>query len=138
MKPELINMYKMKMELFELRFEVTKNIKSKNWTEDDLVQVLKKLKKNKSTDSQGLIYELFRPEILGQDLFKSLLMLCNDVKYQLVIPEFLTFTDITSIYKSKGEKSDLDNDRGIFGVSKVRSIIEKLSIKTTMTLLMSL
>ena len=77
MKPELINMYKMKMELFELRNEVTKNIKSKNWTEDDLVQVLKKLKKNKSTDSQGLIYELFLPKILGQDLFKSLLMLCN-------------------------------------------------------------
>ena len=53
-------------------------------------------------------------------------MLCNQVKSQLAIPEFLTFTDITSIYKQKGEKNDLENDRGIFGVSKIRSIIEKM------------
>ena len=53
-------------------------------------------------------------------------MVCNKVKSQMMIPNFVTFTDITSIYKSKGLKSDLDNDRGIFGVSKVRSILEKL------------
>ena len=53
-------------------------------------------------------------------------MLCNQVKGQLVIPEFLMFTDITSIYKMKGPKCELDSDRGIFGVAKVRSIIEKL------------
>ena len=33
--------------------------------------------RNKSADSHGLIYELFRPEIIGEDLFSSLLMLCN-------------------------------------------------------------
>ena len=126
MKPELEQMYILKMELFTLRLCVTRNVKSDNWSEDNLIQVLKKLKKNKSSDSQGLIYELFRPEIIGSDLFSSLLMFCNNVKSQLMIPEFLTFTDITSVWKSKGQKSDLDNDRGLFGVSKVRSIIEKL------------
>ena len=45
---------------------------------------------------------------------------------QMSIPEFLMFTNITSIWKQKGEKSDLANDRGIFGVSKNRAIIEKL------------
>ena len=53
-------------------------------------------------------------------------MLCNKVKTQLSIPSFLTSTTITSIYKNKGNKNDLENDRGIFGVSKIRSIIEKL------------
>ena len=53
-------------------------------------------------------------------------MLCNQVKVQLAIPEFITFKDITSIYKQKGDKSDLENDQGIFRVYKVRSIIEKL------------
>ena len=114
------------MELFDIRLEVSKNIKSDNWSEEDLVKVLKSLKKSKSADSSGLIYELFRPEIIGSDLFTSLLMLCNKVKSQLLIPNFITFTDITSICKSKGLKSELDNDRGIFGVSKVRSILEKL------------
>ena len=96
------------------------------WSKNNLLKVLKGLKKNKSCDSQGLIYELFRPEIIGSDLFASLLMFCNNVKTQLTIPKFLTYTDITSIYKSKGEKNSLESDRGIFGVSKFRSIIEKL------------
>ena len=88
--------------------------------------MLKRLKKNKSSDSHNLNYELFRPELIGQDLFSSLRMLCNNVKAQLIIPDFLTFTDITSIYKLKGPKCELDSDRGIFGVSKVISIIDKI------------
>ena len=126
MKPELSNMHELKMQLFNLRLEVSQNLKSKNWTTENLVQVLKGLKKNKSADPHGLIYELFRPEFIGSDLFTSLLMFCNSVKEQLVIPNFLTFTDVTSIYKQKGDRSDLENDRGLFGVSKIRSIIEKL------------
>ena len=126
MKPELMDLYHLKMNLFSLRFEVTKSIKSENWTKGNLFKVLNSLKKNKSADSDGFIYELFRPETIGSDLFSSLLMFCNNVKNQLIIPEFLTFTNITSIYKSKGEKNDIDNERGLFGVSIVRSIIEKL------------
>ena len=95
-----------------------------------MFKVLNSLKKNKSADSDGFIYELFRPETIGSDLFSSLLMFCNNVKNQLIIPEFVTFTNITSIYKSKGEKNDIDNERG-FGVSKVRSIIEKLFYQDT-------
>ena len=109
MKPELIDMYKLKMNLYDLRFEVTKQIKGKNWSEDNLLKVLKSLKRNKSADSHGLIYELFRPEVIGDDLFSSLLMLCNNVKSQLTIPNFVTFTDITSIYKNKGGRNDLKN-----------------------------
>ena len=126
MKPELINLFNLKMYLFNLRLEVTKKIKSKKWSEEDLLKVLKTLKKNKSADSHGLIYELFRPEIIGKDLLYTLLMLCNNVKAELTIPEFMTFTDITSFYKNKGARNDLENDRGVFTVSKIRSIIEKL------------
>ena len=126
MNPELFSMYDIKMQLFNLRLQVSQNIKSKKWTEENLIKVLRSLKKNKSADPHGLIYELFRPEVIGSDLFTSLLMLCNSVKEQLLIPHFLTFTDVTSIYKQKGDRSDLENDRGLFGVSKIRSIIEKL------------
>ena len=71
MKPELKNLFNLKMYLFNLRLEVTKKIKSRNWSEADLLKVLKTLKKNKSTDSHGLIYELFRPEIIGKDLLQQ-------------------------------------------------------------------
>ena len=33
MKPELLNMYKFKMDLFNLRLEITKRVKSDNWSE---------------------------------------------------------------------------------------------------------
>ena len=128
-KPELTNLFQLKMELFNLRMEVTRNIKSKSWSEADLLKVLKSLKKDKSPDAHGLIYELFRPEVIGKDLLASLLMLCNNVKSQLSIPDFLTYTDITSFHKNKGAKNDLENDRGIFSVSKIRSIIDKLVLQ---------
>ena len=125
MKPELQTMFNLKMNLFDLRIKVSKNIKTDNWTEQKLFKVLKGLKKNKSADSNSLMYELFRHETIGSDLFSSLLLLCNSVKSQLVIQDFLTYTDITSIYKLKGEKNDLNSERGICCVSKIRSIIEK-------------
>ena len=42
------------------------------------------------------------------------------------IPKPFRLTAITSIYKQKGDKSSLENDRGIFNVTKPRSIIDKL------------
>ena len=35
-------------------------------------------------------------------------------------------SNITSFYKSKGDRLDLDNDRGVFIVVKIRSILDKL------------
>ena len=126
MKSELIKMYELKMNLFELRFKVSQERKCGDWSPNNLLKVLKSLKKKKSADSEGLIYELFRPENIGEDLFFSLLMLCNKMKSEMAVPRFLINTNITSIYKNKGNKDDLENDRGIFGVTKVRSIVEKL------------
>ena len=90
-KPELENMYKLKMNLLIID----------NWTKENLSIVLKSLKRSKSADSHGLIYELFRPEVIGSDLFSSLLMLCNNMKSQMSVPEFVTYPNITSIYKSR-------------------------------------
>ena len=74
----------------------------------------------------GPIYDIFRPNTINNDLLNSLLLLCNEIKAQLRLPKFLTYTNITSFYKNKGNINDLENYRGIFGVGKVRSILEKL------------
>ena len=50
----------------------------------------------------------------------------NKIRDQIYIPEFMEYSDIVSIYKGKGEKMDLSNDRGIFIVNIFRSIITKL------------
>ena len=50
----------------------------------------------------------------------------NGVRQQLKIPTFFEKMSITRIYKSKGCTSDLSNDRGIFNVAKLRSMLDKL------------
>ena len=74
----------------------------------------------------GLVFEIFCPEVAGKDLFRSLLNLCNQVKKEGDIPTFLELTNISSIYKKKGSKNDLNNDRGVFNVMTVRSIIDNV------------
>ena len=114
MLPEYRKLFYLKNYLFNIRVEVTSRIKSPDWTEQQLLDVLRKLQNNKSGDHFGLIYELFKPGAIGKDLFKSLLVLSNAIKSQQKIPEFLQYTDITSIFKNKGDRRSLDNDRGIF------------------------
>ena len=53
-------------------------------------------------------------------------MLSNKSKDECEIPEFMELSNISSIYKSRGSRNDLNNDRGIFNVTNVRSIIDKL------------
>ena len=46
-----------------------------------------------------------------------MLNLFNKIKFENDFPEFMRKADVTTIYKGKGEKCDLNNDRGIFIVS---------------------
>ena len=47
-------------------------------------------------------------------------------KDQLLYPTHCSNGKITTIYKKKGSRFDLENDRGIFGLSVFKKIIDKL------------
>ena len=53
-------------------------------------------------------------------------MLLNEIRNNCHIPEFVQWANITSLYKGKGEKLDLENERGIFIVTVLRSILMRL------------
>ena len=74
----------------------------------------------------GISNELLKPNIIGSDLLDSLLVIVNRAKSQSEVPKLFRLTALTSIYKQKGDKSSLLNDRGIFNVTKFRSMIDKL------------
>ena len=112
--------------LFNLRLSLSKTRKSKPWTQSQLITVLKSLKTGKSCDALGYSNELFKPQVIGNDLLESLLNIVNRAKYEVSIPRPFTLTKITSIYKNKGEKCDLNSDRGVHSVTKFRAIIDKL------------
>ena len=82
------------------------------------------MKNLKNNNANGHTYELFKYG--GKDLKLSLLKLCNAVKFRKLYPTIFQPSNITSLYKNKGEKADLNNDRGIFNVVKIRSILDKL------------
>ena len=96
------------------------------WTKSQLRKVLKKLKENKTRDPHGLVNELFKPGVIGNDLEESLLQLLNKVKMEVSFPAFMHLVDIVAIYKGRGQKIDLANERGIFIVNIFRAILMKM------------
>ena len=116
----------MREELFNLRLDETKHNKSKPWTMNQLIKVLSSLKKGKSRDPLDLINEIFRPEVAGSDLKLALLKIVNKIKRDQKFPILLKYGDITSVYKGKGQKADMENQRGLFNLVTIRTIIDKL------------
>ena len=116
----------LKEKLCSKRLEYCRKRKSKDWKLKDLEKVLNSLKLNKSRDPHGLLNEIFKPGVMGKDFKKSLLMLLNRLKKELHIPAFMQLADIVAIYKGKGDKLSLENDRGIFILNIFRSIMMKM------------
>ena len=109
-----------------MRFDYLRNKNTKDWTEDELIYTVKKLKNNKSRDPSGLINEIFKPPVAGKDLQNGLLDLINGIKREYYFPLEIIQSNITSIYKRKGSRLSMENDRGIFGLSVFKKIIDKI------------
>ena len=120
---------KLKEELCFKRIRYAKRHKTQPWTLSEMRKTLRKLKDNKSRDPHGLLNELFKPGVIGKDLEISLLKLLNKVKMENNIPAIMQFVNIVAIYKGKGKKIDLTNDRGIFLVNIFRAVLMKMIYK---------
>ena len=107
--------HEIKDELFKLKLEAARLKKTPPWKIEELEDVLDKLKKDKARDPEGLINELFKPGVIGEDLKLSLLLMFNKIKNQGTVPNLLKKSNITAIPKpKKGSMMDIQNDRGIF------------------------
>ena len=126
-KPDFSKIKVLKEKLCEKRLQLASSNKSEQWNQKQLLKVLSSLKSGKSRDPHGLINEIFKPGVCGNDLQISLLIMMNKIKETLFIPKYLEYATIVSIYKGRGDKMCLENDRGIFIVNIFRSILMKLS-----------
>ena len=86
-RPDLIPMMKRKKRIFKLKMKLAERKKSPSWNMDDLDKALAKLKNNKSRDYAGYINEIFKIDVIGKDLKKSLLMMLNQLKKQNMIAD---------------------------------------------------
>ena len=57
----------------------------------DLEKALNDLKRNKSRDHEGFINEIFKLDVIGEDLKKSRLIMFNKLKKEQMIPSFRNF-----------------------------------------------
>ena len=116
-------------ELFKLRLELAKKEKTPPWKLHDLEEALKELKNGKCRDPEGLVREVFKEDVIGDDLKHSLLILFNKIKATHEFPAFMQLANICAIYKGRGDVNDLESDRGIFLVSIFRTILMKMIYK---------
>ena len=126
--PEYESLRIFKEYLFEIRFKLSKMRISSNWQIEDITKAARSLKNKKARDASGFVFELFKEGCAGDDLMNSLMIMMNSIKNECLIPDFVRLTSITSIFKQKGSVLDLNMYRGIFNVSKVRSLIDKLML----------
>ena len=113
--------------LCESRLATTSKKKSPPWNMDDLKAALKDLRKDKARDALDQANELFKEDVAGDDLMLAVLKLMNMMKKRLQFPELLEQCNITSIYKNKGSHKDFNNYRGVFRVTVLRSILDRLT-----------
>ena len=71
-------------QLCDKRLEETRKNKTSLWTMEELEDVLKQLKNEKSRDPMGFTNELFKSNIAGEDVRKAILKLMNHIKTQLI------------------------------------------------------
>ena len=112
--------------LCRLRLQITRSGKYIKWTLDDLQKAIRRLPNNKCKDPHGHINELYKH--LGCDGLSSLLNLLNMIKDEIIIPEKLNLSNVSTIYKGKGSKQDVVNLRGIFKLPIVRNILDRLIV----------
>ena len=121
-RPDLKNMNERKKEIFEMKLKIAEDNPSNDWNMGDLEKALADLKNNKSRDFEGLLNEIFKENVIGTDLKHSLLIMFNRLKAEKMIPEFMNNANVTTVPK-KGSRIEPKNERGIFRVSVVRSIL---------------
>ena len=85
-------------ETLKLCIEDSKRNKSLPFSMIELEKVLKHLKSGKSKDFEGYIPELFKEGVIGNNLKESLLMMFNQMKYEMVIPECLRTAHVTILH----------------------------------------
>ena len=111
---------------FEKIILSTKYVYIPDWTNKDLDRALKSLKTSQSQDTMGLVNKLFIMKNISENLKKSLLIMFNKMKNNCYVPDFLRNVFITAIPKKSKSLLELESERGIFLVPKLRVILSKL------------
>ena len=105
--PMMKKQYKMKN--IQMKLLLAKDNKSPEISMKELEDVLKTTKVGKARDPEGMVREILKPNVIGDDLKLSLLYLLNLVKAQGEFPEFMRRANISTIPKKTKSRLHLKN-----------------------------
>ena len=94
-KDEVGDLIKTEEIVFNKRVKEAKQNLSLPFSMTELNKVLKNLTTGKCKDPDNFICDLFKDEVIGSDLRKSILLLVNNMKSQIKIPSDLKSSNIT-------------------------------------------
>ena len=112
--------------LCKMYLEDAEDDKSPPYTDEELENVRKHLKKGKSPGRDKLPPEVFIEG--GDKLQQSTLNILNNIKKVNGLPKQWTKVQVSTMYKNKGKRKQLVNQRGIF----LRQVIAKMYGKLNM------
>ena len=99
----------LKEDLWERRYKLLKENKTDGWKTSDIKKVLKTLKNNKARDPLGFVNELFKEDAAGTDAVNAIRLLMNRLKEETAVGvPLLSLANISTIYKNKGSRMDLE------------------------------
>ena len=124
-RPDLKSLKIRKNLIFQKKMKLASQRKSPMWSMYDLEKALSELKNNKSRDFEGFINEIFKLNVIGENLKESLLIMFNKLKSKKMIPNYYNFANITTVPK-QGSILEPRNQRGIFRVPVIRAIMMRL------------
>ena len=92
----------------------------------DIEQVVNRLKNKNTRDREMMSNKMLKN--MGKDMKESLKTLINEIEEQIVTPNEWNKMGIISVNKAKGNKSSLENRRGLFITNSVSKVFEKLRL----------
>ena len=128
-RPDLSNTKIRRNSIFNMKMKLAETRHSPDWKMSDLDLALSDLKTNKSRDHEGYVNEIFKHDLIGENLKTSLLLMMNNIKRKQLIPSVMNFANITTVPK-KGSRLLLKNERGIFRISVLRGVLMRLIYNT--------
>ena len=118
-----------------LKLILAKENKSPDFSMKELETVLKSTKTGKARDPEGMVREIFKPNVIGDNMKVSLLYMLNLVKEEGEFPIFKRRANISTIPKKTKSRFHLKNERGIFLVNIIRGIFMKILYRRKVNLL---
>ena len=125
--PNLKILEKKKTKLAKLRLRISSRRKNPKWSMKQMETAIKSMKNNKCRDPFGLISEVLKQGVAGEDYKVSLLSLINQTKDLLEIPHMMKTVNIAMMPKpGKRNLQDINNHRGVFLIHKYRSLLMRM------------